>query len=117
VSRTVVVEVVVEFVGDAGELFEEIVEVLLTTRFAWADGQGLDGFSADVEQLDEDEDTIVGDVGGVAQLFYLSIGHRIALALGVHRQREEHKEKREAEATEHRVQRPDFRLMGEDLVE
>ena len=68
----VVVEVVVELVGDGGELFEEVVSVLFAAGFAGVGEEILDRLVAGVEELDEDHDAIVGDVGGVAELLDLA---------------------------------------------
>ncbi len=77
----VVVEVVVELVGDGGELLEEVVGVLFAAGLAGVGEEVLDGFVAGVEELDEDEDAIVGEVGGVAELLDLAFGEGGVVAL------------------------------------
>ena len=83
----VVVEVVVELVGDGGELLEEVVGVLFAAGLARMGVEVLDGLVAGVEELDEDEDAIVGEVGGVAELLDLTFGESGVVALGVEGQR------------------------------
>jgi hypothetical protein len=61
----------------------------------------LDGFVARVEELDEDEDAIVGEVGGFAELLYLAFRQRTLAALSVQRQSEGEEYEGEREPTEH----------------
>src|SRR6266481_5229380 len=81
VIGTVVVEVIVELVGDVGELTEEIVGVLFAAGFAGVSEEILDPLVALVEELDEDEDAIVGDVSRVAELLDLRFREGIVAAL------------------------------------
>jgi hypothetical protein len=97
----VVVEVVVELVGDGGELFEEVVGVLFAAGFAGMGEEVLNPLVARVEELDEDEDAIAGIVGGVAELLDLSLRHRGVGALSVKGQRESEEDESEREPTEH----------------
>ena len=62
-AGAVVVEVVVELVGDGSELLEEIVGVLLATGLARVGEEILDGFVAGVEKFDEEENAVGGIVG------------------------------------------------------
>jgi hypothetical protein len=64
----VVVQVVVEFVGDGGELLEEVMEVLIAAGAAGLGYEILDGFGASVEELNKDDYAIRGDVGRLAEL-------------------------------------------------
>ncbi len=79
VVGAVVVEIVVELVGDGGELLEQVVGVLLAAGLAWVGVEILDGFVAGVEELDEDEDAIVGEVGGLAELLDLAFGESVVV--------------------------------------
>jgi hypothetical protein len=111
VVGAVVVEIVVELVGDGGELLEEVVSVLLAAGFAGVGEELLNGFVAVVEEFDEDQDTVVGDIGGGAKLLDFGFGEDGIAALGVQRQGESAQEERVGEATEHAV------LVAEDLGE
>jgi hypothetical protein len=92
-ARTVVVEVIVEFVGDGGELFEEVVRVLLATGFARAGEEILDGFVTGVEELDEEKDAVTGIVGDLSELLDFAIGECGVGALSVQvRSKERQKE-------------------------
>ena len=73
VVGAVVVEVVVELVGDGGELLHQVVGVLFAARSAWMGVEIEDRLVAGVEELDEDHDAIIGDIGRLAELFDLSI--------------------------------------------
>ena len=97
----VVVEVVVELVGDGGELFEEVVGVLFAAGFAGVGEEILDGLVAGVEELDEDEDAVGGEVGGVAELLDLAFRERGVGVLRVQGQSESQEDEGEWEATEH----------------
>jgi hypothetical protein len=98
----VVVQVVVELVGDVGELLEEVVGVLFAARFAWVGEEILDLLVAGVEELDEDEDAIAGIVGGVAELLDLAFRHStVAALLSVKGQSESEENESEREPTEH----------------
>ena len=101
VMGAVVVEVVVELVGDGGELLEEVVGVLFAARFAGMGEEILDLLVARVEELDEDEDAIAGIVGRVAELLDLALRHRGVGALSVKGQRESEEDESEREPTEH----------------
>lgn len=92
VGWAVVVEVIVELVGNVSELFEEIVDVLFASRLARTVSEGFDGLRALVQKLDEDEDAIAGDVGGVAKLLNFGIGERSRFALGVQGREKKQKE-------------------------
>ena len=72
VTGAVVVEVVVELVGDSGELLEEVVGILFAAGFAGMGEEILDGFIARIEEFDEEKDAIVGEVGRFAELFDLA---------------------------------------------
>jgi len=102
VTGAVVVEVVVEFVGDGGELLEEVVGVLLASGFARMSEEVLDGFGADVEEFDKDENAIVGVVGGCAELFDLAFGESAVVGLSVKGQSKSKEEKDEGDPAEHR---------------
>ena len=84
----VVVEVVVELVGDGGELLQQIVGILFATGAAWTGVHLLNAFDPGVQELDEDEDAVVGVVGGVAELLDLAVGEGGVVPLGVERQDE-----------------------------
>ncbi len=73
VVGTVVVEVVVELVSDKGDLFEEIVSILLAPGAVGFGVHVLDGFDAGIHDLDEEHDAIVGIVGYVAELLDLGV--------------------------------------------
>jgi hypothetical protein len=88
VTGAVVVEVVVELVGDGGELLEEVVGVLFAAGFAGMGEEILNGLVARVEELDEDEDAIIGEVSGLAELLDLAFGQSTFAALGVEGQGE-----------------------------
>jgi hypothetical protein len=83
VGRAVVVEIIVKLVGDVSELFEEIVDVLLPAGFARPCGKGADGLGTLVQKLDENENAVTGDVGGVPKLLDFGVRERGAFALGV----------------------------------
>jgi hypothetical protein len=101
VVGAVVVEVVVEFVGDVGELLEEIVSVLFAAGFAGTGEEILNRLVAGVEELDEDKDAIAGVVGGVAQLLDLALREGTLAALGVEGQNECEENEGEREPAEH----------------
>jgi hypothetical protein len=61
----------------------------------------LDRFVALVEELDEDHDAIIRDVGGVAELLDLAFGQRTVAALRVKGHSESEKKNGEREPTEH----------------
>src|ERR1019366_1094303 len=71
VAWAVVVEVVGEFVGDGGELHEEIVGVLFAAGAAGFGVEVLNLLGAHVEEFHEEEDAVAGDQAGVADLFDL----------------------------------------------
>jgi hypothetical protein len=83
VVRSVVIEVVVELVGDVGELLEEVVGILFAAGPAGMSEEVLDLLVARVEELDEDEDAIAWEIGGVAELFYFTFRQGVVAALGV----------------------------------
>ncbi len=83
VMGAVVVEIVVELVGDVGELLEEVVGILFAAGPAGMGEEVLDLLVARVEELDEDEDAIAWEVGGVAELLYLAFREGVVAALGV----------------------------------
>ncbi len=58
----------------AGELFDQVVGVLFTAWFAGMSEEILNGLAALVEELDEDDDAVGGDVGRVAELLDLFFG-------------------------------------------
>ena len=88
VAGTVVVEVVIELVCEGSELLEEIVGVLLAAGTAGFRVEILQGLDADVDELDEDHDTVIGDVSGVAEFFDLFFGESGFSALCAEWQRE-----------------------------
>ena len=73
-SRLVIVKIVVELVGDGGELFEEVVKILFAAGPAWLRKEVLDGVHASVEELDEDKDAVGRNVRGIAELLDLGLG-------------------------------------------
>jgi hypothetical protein len=99
--RAVVIEVVVEFVGDGGELLEEVMGILFAAGLARMCEEVLNGFVAGVEKLDEDENSVRGEVGGVAELFDLALGESAVISLGVEGQSEGEEEKCGGEPTQH----------------
>jgi hypothetical protein len=101
VVGAVVVKVVVEFVGDVGELLEEVVGVLFAAGFAGVGEEILDGFVARIEEFDEEKDAIVGEVGRFAELFDLAFLERSLAALSVEGQSESEEDQGEREPTEH----------------
>jgi hypothetical protein len=102
VARTVVVEVVVELVGDGGELLEEVVCVLFATGFARVGEEILDGFVAGIEEFDEEENAVAGIIGDLSELLDFALGECGLGALSVEvRSRQEQKEG-ERESAEHR---------------
>ena len=112
VAGAVVVEVVVELVGDGGELLKEVVGVLLAARLAGVGEEVLDGLVAGVEEFDEDQDAVVGDVGGVTELLDLAFGEGGVAALRVEVRREDQQDESEREWSEH-----SSLIMQEDLGE
>ena len=78
-AGTVVVEVVLKLVGDGVELVEQVVRVLLASRFARVGVEVLNGLHALVEQLDEEFDALRGIVCGVAELLDLGLGERVVV--------------------------------------
>lgn len=97
----VVVEVVVELVGDGGELFEQVVCVLFAAGFARMGEEVLDRLVAGVEEFDEDENAIVRKVGGLAELLDLAFREGRVGTLSVERQSESEKNETEDETTNH----------------
>jgi hypothetical protein len=102
VARTVVVEVVVELVGDGGELFHEIVSVLFAAGFARAGEEILDGFVTGVEEFDEDENAVAGIVGDLAELLDFALGEGGLGALSVKVRSKQEQKEDERESAEHR---------------
>ena len=92
VTRTVVVKVVVELVGDGGELLEEVVEIVFAAGSAGLGDEFLDSFRAGVEEFDKGGDAVGGDVGGLAELLDLGVGHGFVGVLGVEGERGEKKQ-------------------------
>ena len=82
-AGAVVVEVVVELVGDGGELLKEVVGVLLATGAAGMGVEVVDLLDAEVEEFDEEEDALVGVVAGLADLLDLGVGEGGVARLGV----------------------------------
>jgi hypothetical protein len=97
----VVVEVVVELVGDGGELFEQVVGVLFATGFARMGEEVQDCLVPGVEEFDEDENAIVGKVGGLAELLDLAFREGRVGTLSVERQSESEENESEEETTKH----------------
>jgi hypothetical protein len=83
VAGAIVVQIVVELVGDGGELLEEIVGVLLAAGLARAGEEILDGFVAGIEEFDEKEDAVAGIIGGFAELLDFAVGESGFGSLGV----------------------------------
>ena len=79
----------------------EIVRVLFAAGFARVREEFLNGFVADVEELDEDEDAIVGDVGGFAELFDLAFRERRVGTLSVKGKDEREENEGEREPAQH----------------
>jgi hypothetical protein len=102
VAGAVVVEVVVEFVGDGGELLEEIVGVLPSAGFARVGEEILDRFVAGVEEFDEEENAVGGIVGGFAELLDFAVGESGFRFLGVQGESEREQEESEGKSTKHR---------------
>jgi hypothetical protein len=116
VVRAVVAQVVVELVGDGGELLEEVVGVLFAARAAGVGEEILDGLVTLVEEFDKDHYAVVGDVGGGSELVDLGVGEDVIFLLSVERRSEgeecrQDKSEGKREATGHAV------LVGEDLGE
>jgi hypothetical protein len=101
VVGAVVVQVIVQLVGDVGELLEEVVGVLFASGFAGAGEEILNCLVAGVEKFDEDEDAIVGDVGGVAELLDLAFREGTVAALGAKGQDQSEENEGEGEPAEH----------------
>jgi len=83
VVGAVVVKVVVELVGERGELLEEVMCVLFAAGTAGDGVEILDALGAGVEELDVEENAVGGDVGGFADLLDLGLGECVLVALGV----------------------------------
>jgi hypothetical protein len=83
VAGAVVVEIVVELVGDGGELLDEVVGVLLAAGAAGLGVEVVELLGAQVEELDEEQDAVGGDVPGFADLFDLGVGEGGGMELGV----------------------------------
>jgi hypothetical protein len=77
------------------------VGVLFAAGFAGVGEEVLDPFVARVEELDEDEDAIAGEVGGFAELLDLAFRHGIVFALSVEGQSKSEENEGEREPTEH----------------
>jgi hypothetical protein len=101
VVGAVVVQIVVELVGDGGELVEKVVGVLFAAGFAGVGEEILNPLVARVEELDKDEDAVAGVVGGFAELLDLAFGHDVIVALSVKGQGESEENESEGEPTEH----------------
>jgi hypothetical protein len=84
----VVVKVVVELVGDCSELLEKVVSIFFATGLAGVSEEILDRLVSGVEELDEDEDAIVGEVGRFAELLDFTFGEGGVAALCVKGQNE-----------------------------
>jgi hypothetical protein len=97
----VVVEIVVELVGDVGELLEEVVGILFAAGFAGVSVKVLDPLVAGVEELDEDDDAIAGEVGRFAELLNLAFRHGVVVALSVQGQSKSEENEGEREPTDH----------------
>jgi hypothetical protein len=111
VAGAVVVEVVIELVGDGGELFEEVVSVLFAAGFAGVSVEILYLLVARVEELDEDEKAVVGEVGSFAELLDFAFGECAVGALRIERQSKSKCQECEQEPTGH------WFLVFEDLSE
>jgi hypothetical protein len=102
VTGAIVVEVVVELVGDSCELLEKIVGVLLAAGFTRSGEEILNGFVAGVEELDEEENAVVGIVGDLSELLDFAVGERGIGALGGKGRNKREQKKDEQESAEHR---------------
>src|ERR1019366_3261759 len=78
-----------EFVGDGGELDEEIVSVLLAAGAAGLGVEVLNCLGARVEEFDEEDDAVAGDKASIAHLIDLLLGEGRPLLLGVERRSDE----------------------------
>lgn len=114
--NAVVLEIVIELIGDGGELLEEVVRVLFAPRAAGVGEEVLDGLVALVEKFDKDDDAVAGVIGGGSELVDLGVGEDVIFFLGVERRGEDEdgrqdEGERQRESTEHAG------LVGEDLGE
>src|SRR6185312_6761970 len=76
VPRGIVVEVVLQLVGDGGELLKEIVSILFAAGTAWMREQVMDGPGTFVKEFNEDHDAVARNIRRVAKLLYLSVRKR-----------------------------------------
>jgi len=83
VARAVVVQVVGELVGDGGELVEELAGILLAAGAAGFGVEVMEFLGAEVEEFDEEEDAVGGDVARVADLLDFLVGEGRFGNLGV----------------------------------
>jgi hypothetical protein len=116
VMNAVVLEIVIELIGDGGELLEEVVGVLFAPGAAGMGEEVLNGLIALVEKFDEDQDAVVGEIGGGSELVDLGVGEDVIFLLSVERRGEDEdgrqdEGERQRESTEHAG------LVGEDLGE
>jgi hypothetical protein len=77
------------------------MSVLFTTGFARVSEEILNRFVSGVEKLDEDEDAIVGDVGGLTQLFDFALRQGVGVALGMKGQSKGEENEGERDPAEH----------------
>jgi hypothetical protein len=103
VTRAVVVEVVGELVADGGKLFDEVVGVLLAAGTAGLGVEVVDLLGAEVEELDEEDDAIVGDKAAGTDLLDLAFGESGLMGLCVEGRGEEEDSDRERETAEERA--------------
>ena len=81
-ALAVVFEVVVEVVGDGGELLHLVVDVFFAAGLALAGGEAVDLAGALVEEGDEGEDALWRVVGGVAEFLDFAFGEGGLALLG-----------------------------------
>jgi len=97
----VVVQVVVELVGDGGELLEEVVGVLFAARLrGWAKRSWILLLRAS-RSLMKTRMRFAGEVGGFAELLDLPSDIAFIVALSVKGQSESEENESEREPTEH----------------
>jgi hypothetical protein len=102
VTGAVVVQIVVELVGDGSELLEEIVGVLLAAGLTRSGEEILYGFVAGIEKLDENKNAVVGIVGDLSELLYFAVGKGGVGTLGGNGRSKREQKKDEQESAEHR---------------
>jgi hypothetical protein len=81
VAGTVVCQVVVEFIGDRGELLQQVVGVLFPAGATWLRIHILDALHARVQKFDEQQDGLGGYVAGLPHLLNFFVGERTGARL------------------------------------